>query len=113
MKKYLLAIIPFILGVACFVSYNIIGSEIARDGTLIEPFGLIPIGFLLISLSIIVSFIVSTWTLFHNPTKIDKVAFGASIAIIVLSATYLFLVCSHLHSLDMKEISMVSRKVIC
>ncbi|MDO7205447.1 DUF3955 domain-containing protein [Paraclostridium bifermentans] len=46
MKKYLLTIITFILGVACFVSYNIIGSEIAPDGTLIEPFGLMPIGFL-------------------------------------------------------------------
>lgn len=113
MKKYLFTITSFILGVACFVSYNIIGSEIAPDGTLIEPFGLIPIGFLLISLSIIISFIISTWALFHNPTKIDKVAFGASIALIVLSATYLFLVFSYFNSLDMKEISMVTINIIC
>ena len=45
MKKYLFTITIFILGVVCFASYNIIGSEIAPDGTLIEPFGLIPIGF--------------------------------------------------------------------
>ncbi len=113
MKKYLFTITPFILGVVCFVSYNIIGSEIAPDGTLIEPFGLIPIGFLLITLSIIVSFIMSTWALFHNPTKIDKVAFGVSIALIVLSATYLFLVFSYFNSLDMKEISMVTINMIC
>lgn len=113
MKKYLFTITPFILGVVCFVSYNIIGSEIAPDGTIIEPFGLIPIGFLLISLSIIVSFIMSTWALFHNPTKIDKVAFGVSIALLVLSATYLFLVFSYFNSLDMKEISMVIINMIC
>lgn len=113
MKKYLFTMIPFILGIICFVSYNIIGSEIAPDGTLIEPFGLIPIGFLLISLSIIVSFIMSTWALFHNPTKIDKVAFGISIALILLSASYLFLVFSYFNSLDMKDISMVSRHIIC
>lgn len=113
MKKYLFTMIPFILGIICFVSYNIIGSEVAPDGTLIEPFGLIPIGFLLISLSIIVSFIMSTWALFHNPTKIDKVAFGISIALILLSASYLFLVFSYFNSLDMKDISMVSRHIIC
>lgn len=113
MKKYLFTIIPFILGVVCFVSYNIIGSEIAPDGTLVEPFALIPIGFLLISISIIVASIMSTWALFHNPTKIDKVAFGASIALIVLAASYLFLVFSYFNSLDMKEISMVTINIIC
>ncbi|WGX75233.1 DUF3955 domain-containing protein [Paraclostridium bifermentans] len=113
MKKYLFTIIPFILGVVCFVSYIIIGSEIAPDGTLVEPFGLIPIGFLLIAISIIVSSIMSTWALFHNPTKIDKVAFGVSIALILLSASYLFLVFSYFNSLDMKDISMVTRNIIC
>lgn len=112
MKKYLFTMIPFILGIICFVSYNIIGSEIAQDGTLIEPFGLIPIGFLLISLSIIVSFIMSTWALFHNPTKIDKVAFGISIVLILLAASYLFLICSYCNSLDTGAISMVSRNII-
>ncbi|MDO7205448.1 hypothetical protein Q5M85_16350 [Paraclostridium bifermentans] len=55
----------------------------------------------------------STWALFHNPTKIDKVAFRVSIALIVLSATYLFLVFSYFNSLDMKEISMVTINMIC
>ena len=113
MKKYLFTMILFILGAICFVSYSIIGSEVTPDGTLVEPFGLIPIGFLLIAISIIVSFIMSTWALFHNPTKIDKVAFGVSIALIVLSATYLFLVFSYFNSLDMKEISMVTINMIC
>ncbi|WP_270942388.1 DUF3955 domain-containing protein [Romboutsia lituseburensis] len=112
MKKYLFTITPFILGIICFVAFNIIGSEVAPDGTLVEPFGLIPIGFLLISISLISSFILSTWALFHNPTKIDKIAFGVSLALILLSASYLFLSFSYLHSLDMKEISKVSKSIV-
>ncbi len=43
MKKYLLNLIPFILTALCFVAYNLIGSEVLPDGTLSEPFFLIPI----------------------------------------------------------------------
>lgn len=113
MKKYLFTMIPFILGVICFVSYSIIGSEITSEGTLVEQCALIPIGFLLIATSIIVLSIMSTWNLFHNQQKIDKIAFGVSIALIVLSATYLFLIFSYFNSLDMKEISMVTINMIC
>ncbi|WP_157843651.1 DUF3955 domain-containing protein, partial [Clostridium botulinum] len=38
MKKYILSIIPFVLAMGCVMAYNIIGSEVAPDGTLIEPF---------------------------------------------------------------------------
>lgn len=112
MKKYFFTMIPFILGIICFVSYNIIGSEVAPDGTLVEPFGFIPIGFLLISISIIILPIMSTWNLFHNPQKIDKIAFGVSIVLILLAASYLFLICSYCNSLDTGAISMVSRNII-
>lgn len=112
MKKYLVTIIPFILGVICFISYNIIGSEVTPDGILVEPFGLIPTGFLLISISIIIASIMSTWGLFHNPKKIDKIAFGVSIVLILLAASYLFLICSYCNSLDTGAISMVSRNII-
>lgn len=64
MKKYLLNLIPFILTALCFVSYNLIGSEVLPDGTLSEPFFLIPISwfFFLIGvawliINIILSFI--------------------------------------------------------
>lgn len=53
MKKYLLTLISFIIGIGCFIAYNIIGSEVAPDGTLIEPFGLIPIGYLFFFIGII------------------------------------------------------------
>jgi hypothetical protein len=53
MKKYILALIFCIIGLGCLASYEIIGSYVASDGTLVESFFLIPIGFLLIVISII------------------------------------------------------------
>lgn len=54
MKKiYLLPIISLTIGISCAVAYDVIGSEIAPDGTLIEPFALIPIGWLFIFIGII------------------------------------------------------------
>lgn len=43
MKKNILYSIPFLIAIGCLVIFNIIGSEVAADGTLIEPFFLIPI----------------------------------------------------------------------
>ena len=64
MKKYLLNLIPFILTALCFVAYNLIGSEVLPDGTLSEPFFLIPISWFLfligvawLIINIILSFI--------------------------------------------------------
>ncbi|NGP45691.1 DUF3955 domain-containing protein [Bacillaceae bacterium SIJ1] len=45
-RKYLYASIPVIMGAICMVSYNIIGSRVEPDGTLVEPFFLIPLGYL-------------------------------------------------------------------
>ncbi|MEG1256236.1 DUF3955 domain-containing protein [Clostridium sp.] len=61
MKKYRLTLIPFVLSVACIIVYNIIGSEVAADGTLIEPFFLIPIGWLFFGIGIIA--IIVIWAL--------------------------------------------------
>lgn len=62
MKKYLLSIISFFISIVCILSYNVIGSSVAPDGTLIEPFYLIPMSwlFLIIGLaSLIIVFVVS------------------------------------------------------
>lgn len=42
MKKNILYSTPFLIAIGCLVTFNIIGSEVASDGTLIEPFFLIP-----------------------------------------------------------------------
>jgi cytochrome c biogenesis protein CcdA len=41
MKKIIVLLSPFVISLLCAVSYRIIGSEIAADGALIEPFYLI------------------------------------------------------------------------
>ncbi|ELC8442696.1 DUF3955 domain-containing protein [Clostridium perfringens] len=46
MKKYILNSIPFLIVVICIIAFNIIGSEVLPDGTLVEPFFLIPIAYL-------------------------------------------------------------------
>ncbi|MBB6713878.1 DUF3955 domain-containing protein [Clostridium gasigenes] len=72
MKKYILALIPFIIGVGCFIAFSIIGSEVAADGTLVEPFALLPIGFLFLAISIIIATVVSISAFRLNTKKITK-----------------------------------------
>ena len=60
MKKYLLSIISIGVSAICFILFQVIGSEILADGTLREPFFLIPIAYLFIIIafiSIIIVFI--------------------------------------------------------
>ena len=64
MKKiYWIAIIPLALGIGCFITYNVIGAEIATDGTLVEPFILLPIGWGLIAIGLACSIILSARSL--------------------------------------------------
>lgn len=53
MKKYIFASTPIILGVLSFLILMGKGSTVAPDGTLEEPFFLIPIGFLLLFIGFI------------------------------------------------------------
>ncbi|WP_338750985.1 DUF3955 domain-containing protein [Bacillus sp. FJAT-52991] len=47
-NKYLLAATPIFLGVIGLIVYNMMGSRVEPDGTLVEPFFLIPISCLFI-----------------------------------------------------------------
>lgn len=71
MKKYLLTLISFIIGIGCFVAFNIIGSEVAPDGTLVEPFFLIPIGYLFFFIGII-GLLVRTVSFYRNTKKSNR-----------------------------------------
>ncbi len=53
MKKYILNLIPFIIILVCIIAYNCIGSNILEDGTLVEPFYLIPIAWAFLFIGII------------------------------------------------------------
>ena len=50
MKKYLISIVPLAIGILCFILSGVIGSEVLADGTLKEPFFLIPIGYLFLAI---------------------------------------------------------------
>lgn len=53
MKKYKISLLCLLMTALCVVSFNLIGSKVLEDGTLQEPFFLIPIAYLFLSISII------------------------------------------------------------
>lgn len=71
MKKYILTSIPFVLAIGCIMVFNIIGSRIAPDGTLIEPFFLIPMAYLFLAIGII-GFLVKSVSFFCKYKKSYK-----------------------------------------
>lgn len=65
-KKYLLASSPIFLGVLCIIMFNIIGSEVKPDGTLVEPFFLIPLAYLFVFTGIIAILFVAVFSMFRK-----------------------------------------------
>lgn len=53
MKKNILYSSPFIIAFLCIVAFNLIGSKVMPDGTLVEPFFLIPIAYIFFFIGII------------------------------------------------------------
>ncbi|MGN9162367.1 DUF3955 domain-containing protein [Clostridium sulfidigenes] len=66
MKKYLFSILLVVASIACFTIFNVVGSEVLPDGTLSEPFFLIPIGFLFAGIAIISAIIIYLVSKFVN-----------------------------------------------
>jgi len=67
--KYKIAITFLVLGILCFLSFLLIGSETDENGILIEPFFLIPIGWLFLFLgffSFLLILIHFLWTSFKK-----------------------------------------------
>lgn len=58
MKQHLLPITFLLLSIICFFTFTLIGSYIDENGVLIEPFFLIPIGWLLFLLALVLEIIV-------------------------------------------------------
>ncbi|KXY39144.1 group-specific protein [Bacillus cereus] len=65
-KKYLLASSPILLGVLCIIMFNIIGSEVKPDGTLVEQFFLIPLAYLFVFTGIIAILFVAVFSMFRK-----------------------------------------------
>ncbi len=104
MKKYLTSIIFIILSIGCFTSYAIIGSHILEDGTLVEPFALIPIGFLFFLLGNLSGFGIGLWSLFKKPKRTDKWLFGIFTSIIIIFSLYLVATISYLNEQANNEV---------
>ncbi|EJS74352.1 DUF3955 domain-containing protein [Bacillus cereus] len=65
-NKFLLASSPIFLGVLCIIMFNIIGSEVKPDGTLVEPFFLIPLAYLFVFIGIIAILFVAILSVFRK-----------------------------------------------
>ena len=46
-------LVSALAAVICFIAYNVIGAKVLPDGTLVEPFALIPIGYIFVLVFII------------------------------------------------------------
>lgn len=46
-------LVSALAAIICFIAYNFIGAKVLPDGTLVEPFALIPIGYIFILMFII------------------------------------------------------------
>ena len=53
MKKIQIILLPFLAGFTCLLAYQLIGSELAPDGTLLESFYLIPMGYSFLGIGIL------------------------------------------------------------
>ena len=51
--KYKIATTLLVIGIMCFVSFELIGSEVDENGFINEPFALLPTGFISICLSMV------------------------------------------------------------
>ncbi|MEA4812302.1 MAG: DUF3955 domain-containing protein [Anaerolineaceae bacterium] len=69
MKKYIFSILSAAVGIACFAAFNLIGSKVLEDGTLSEPFGLIPIGYLFIFIGVISALVVTLVSKIRQASK--------------------------------------------
>jgi hypothetical protein len=65
MRNYAVPIIMFVTSAICFFSFRMIGSSVSADGQLVEPFFLIPIGYLAFFVGLIITIIV----VLRNKTK--------------------------------------------
>jgi len=66
MKKYLFSLLSLVLGIGFWIAYTIIGSEVAPDGTLVEAFYLIPMGYLFLALGLVSLLLVFTVSVFRK-----------------------------------------------
>ncbi len=68
-KTHLIPLIPLFLGVICFGAYTIIGSGVSPDGSLAEPFYLLPLGWFFFLSATLLAFIIGVRTLLKHDAE--------------------------------------------
>ncbi|MCK8058532.1 MULTISPECIES: DUF3955 domain-containing protein [unclassified Fusibacter] len=53
MKKYHVSLLALVLAASCIIMFNLIGSSVNEEGILIEPFFLIPIGYICLLIAVV------------------------------------------------------------
>ncbi|MDO8260664.1 MAG: DUF3955 domain-containing protein [Candidatus Magasanikbacteria bacterium] len=69
MKRKYFVYMFLIIGGGCFVAFSFIGSYVASDGTLVEPFGLIPLGYLFLLIGIVLGVIFYVQNIYNKFKK--------------------------------------------
>lgn len=70
MKKYVFSLISLTISFGCIAAFNIIGSKVAEDGTLIEPFFLIPTAWLFVLIALVSALVIKVSPFFYKSKKI-------------------------------------------
>ncbi|GAB0169877.1 DUF3955 domain-containing protein [Lysinibacillus sp. CTST325] len=65
-NKYFLASTPIILGIVSLITYVMVGTKVEPDGTLREPFYLLPFGGLLVLTGIILILFIGIISMLKN-----------------------------------------------
>ena len=66
LRRYWFPVASVASGLACHATYNAIGSYVADDGTLVEPFALIPVGFLFYAIAVLSAVVAGVWHLIDH-----------------------------------------------
>lgn len=57
MRKYLISILTFVSGSICLILFKLIGSRVSAEGTLVEPFFLVPVGYVFIAIAVVAAIV--------------------------------------------------------
>lgn len=87
-KSYYIPLSAFLLSIACFIGYTAIGAHITPDGTLVEPFALIPIGMAAFVFALISAALSSGVALRKHPKRHDRWIFAGSLVLLGLCVIY-------------------------
>lgn len=71
MKKYRLPLFLLLLAMSSVTAFSLIGSEVQPDGTLVEPFFLVPLAYLFLTSSIVSAIAIGLRSIFSRKPRVQ------------------------------------------